>query len=438
MKSSTTYVSNLTTIGDGTQHMIGYAQNAQAGYIEAPTNAQQQDGVVPLDRLPAQWWNWFLNKATRRFTESEDFLENAVAELDNVLDVMGITPDPTSTTQLKTMFSSNYLQQYLPKIAAQASAFSVDGTHENYIPVADDDGNSGFSVKKVPYAPGFILTTQLGSAAKTLTLPSNCPFDGQTIKICFANGHEAGNSTDYMTLNVNSTGPVPIVSNQNGTLANLPIHELTAGTYSVLMANVTLEMYYTSNGFNSNPAWVVIGNPVVLSSTNYTIYANGQIGNEPIGTIIAQYKKSNPLGYLYLDGSTFDTTKYANLYAYLGTDTLPDYREFALVGAEQNSHDTIYSHDVYTQGQSKDDQYQGHSHMLSYDEDQSHWKNTLDITIPASQNYADGAAQMGTNPTLVQQLSIKPNPTWAGGVYHERWGDVTRGKRKAVFWYIKY
>lgn len=277
MKSSTTYASDLTTIGDGTQHMIGYAQNAQAGYIEAPTNAQQQDGVVPLDRLPAQWWNWFLNKATRRFTESEDFLENAVAELDNVLDVMGITPDPTSTTQLKTMFSSNYLQQYLPKIAAQASAFSVDGTHENYIPVVDNDGNNGHTLVKIPYAPSLVVNSQLISTAKNITLPANCPYDGQTIKVVFSNGHQAGSASDHMTLNVNNgLSPAPIVSIQNGTLDYLPIHELTAGTYSVLQANTVLEMYYTETGFSGNPAWVIVGNPVVLSSASYTIYADGK------------------------------------------------------------------------------------------------------------------------------------------------------------------
>lgn len=306
MKSSTTYVSNLTTIGDGTQHMIGYAQNAQAGYIEAPTNAQQQDGVVPLDRLPAQWWNWFLNKATRRFTESEDFLENAVAELDNVLDAMGITPDPTSTTQLKTMFSSNYLQQYLPKIAAQASAFSVDGTHENYIPVADNDGNNGHTLVKVPYAPSLVVNSQLISTTKNITLPANCPYDGQTIKVVFTNGHQAGSASDHMTLNVNNgLSPAPIVSNQNGTLDYLPIHELTAGTYSVLQANTVLEMYYTETGFSGNPAFVVVGNPLVLSSADYSIYANGYtdyFNYYNTGTVVYNYNNDVTIPQ---DGYTF-------------------------------------------------------------------------------------------------------------------------------------
>lgn len=325
MVDSNQFVTDLTTIGGGTAHMIGYAQNAGAGYIEAPNNTQQADGVVPLDRLPAQWWNWFLNQATRRFSEYETYVENIVAELDGVLDILGITPDagdPSTVNQLKTMFASNYLQDYLPEVIAAASSFSADATHENHILVADDDGNSGFSVKKVPYAPGFILNTQLSSAAKTITLPANCPFDGQTIKICFVNGHEAGNSTDYMTLNVNSTGPVPIVSNQNGTLANLPIHELTAGTYSVLMANVTLEMYYTPNGFNSNPAWVVIGNPVVLSSTDYTIYADGK--NDKY-TFIDNFASS----VVATKTVNIDISKYSELTAVLSLGTMTIVSTFA-------------------------------------------------------------------------------------------------------------
>ena len=52
--------------------------------------------------------------------------------------------------------------------------------------------------------------------------------------------------------------------------------------------------------------------------------ADAGAGN-PVGTIIPMYKKSSPSGYLYCDGSTFDQTKYPLLYAYLGSNVLPDY-----------------------------------------------------------------------------------------------------------------
>lgn len=44
----------------------------------------------------------------------------------------------------------------------------------------------------------------------------------------------------------------------------------------------------------------------------------------PVGSLAMMYKKSAPDGYLYCDGSTFDSAQYPALYMYLGTDVLPD------------------------------------------------------------------------------------------------------------------
>ena len=51
-----------------------------------------------------------------------------------------------------------------------------------------------------------------------------------------------------------------------------------------------------------------------------------------VGTLIQQYKKKPMSGYLYCDGSTFDENAYPALYMYLGTNVLPDYREYVMVG----------------------------------------------------------------------------------------------------------
>ena len=148
----------------------------------------------------------------------------------------------------------------------------------------------------------------------------------------------------------------------------------------------------------------------------------------PVGTILPLYKKSNPIGYLYCDGSTFDETVYPALYAYLGTNVLPDYREFALVGAEENTTDvydastnpngTIHDHDVYTEGQAKDDQLQTHNHSVAVNTggETSAWIWKFGIV--------DGYAQ----------------DVWGalvGSVSGARAGSTTRGKRKAVYFYIK-
>lgn len=152
--------------------------------------------------------------------------------------------------------------------------------------------------------------------------------------------------------------------------------------------------------------------------------ADAGAGN-PVGTIIPMYKKSSPSGYLYCDGSTFDQTQYPLLYAYLGSNVLPDYREFALVGAEENTTDvynastnptgTIHDHDVYTEGQAKDDQFQKHEHKV--------------LSNQGSAGGAGGGVQASSTPGNFWTQEV--NGTG------QRSGTVTRGKRKAVYFYIK-
>ena len=134
--------------------------------------------------------------------------------------------------------------------------------------------------KKVPSAFGNVfISADSISAAKTVTFPDGylngaTPEPNLAFKVVFANGHNAANASSYLSLN-----GVVVVSNQNGTLAPLPIHEMTEGgstVYKVLDANTALELYYTEDyDGNSHPAFVVVGNPLVLSSSTYSIYANG-------------------------------------------------------------------------------------------------------------------------------------------------------------------
>ena len=141
--------------------------------------------------------------------------------------------------------------------------------------------------------------------------------------------------------------------------------------------------------------------------------ADAGAGN-PVGSLLHTYKKSNPSGYLYCDGSTFDQTKYPLLYAYLGSNVLPDYRECVEVGAEQNATDTIATHDVYTEGQFKDDQLQDHEH--------------------------EGKTSEGTGGSNVSKIiGTSGTPCSGSGLVYEsyRHGSTTHGKQKAVFVYIK-
>lgn len=78
--------------------------------------------------------------------------------------------------------------------------------------------------------------------------------------------------------------------------------------------------------------------------------------------------------WLLCDGSTYDTTKYSELYAILGTNKLPDLRELIPVGAGQNAgavstHGSATTfptgHDVFSKGEIKERQIQNHSHATT-------------------------------------------------------------------------
>ena len=138
----------------------------------------------------------------------------------------------------------------------------------------------------------------------------------------------------------------------------------------------------------------------------------------PVGTLVSQYKKMPMSGYLYCDGSTFDENDYPALYMYLGTNVLPDYRECVMVGAEQNTTDTIATHDVYTQGEFKDDQLQYHKHVIS-------------TQNPGS--YTGSYSIIGRSDNL-GSTTIDKDTTLATNA---RSGETTHGKQKAVYVYIK-
>ena len=122
------------------------------------------------------------------------------------------------------------------------------------------------------------------------------------IKAVFLNGHNAVNDSTYLTVKCKYANgdyvqdgadvvQIPIMANKDGSLINIPIHTMDVSgttTYKVLQANTELEMYYDPNANGGNGAFVVIGNPIVLSAndsnSSYTVYANGF--HEEWGTIL--------------------------------------------------------------------------------------------------------------------------------------------------------
>ena len=143
----------------------------------------------------------------------------------------------------------------------------------------------------------------------------------------------------------------------------------------------------------------------------------------PVGTLIQQYKKVAMSGYLYCDGSTFDQNAYPALYMYLGTNVLPDYRECVMVGAEQNTTDTIAVHDVYGEGEFKDDQIQSHEHNFYFKRTRTA-QSVDNMVTPSSGLKAIESTAFINNALIKDIVNARP-------------GETTHGKQKAVYVYIK-
>lgn len=90
-----------------------YASNPlNSQYIAEPDAVSYNRGAEPLQTLPAQWWNWFLNKFTGRFNKVNIYVKNIFNELTQLLSLVSVNPSGTEGTptigQLKDMFENKY------------------------------------------------------------------------------------------------------------------------------------------------------------------------------------------------------------------------------------------------------------------------------------------------------------------------------------------
>ena len=157
-----------------------------------------------------------------------------------------------------------------------------------------------------------------------------------------------------------------------------------------------------------------------------------------------------PSGFLACDGHEENRIQRARLFGVIGTKygngdeintfNVPDLRECALVGAGQNTHDSIDTHDTYTLGQFKDDQIQNITGsvngMIAGNLASPYFRlNDMDKRgafstsqrSPYAQYQATGFAQENGEASLQFDASRVA-----------RAGTTTRGKRKGVNFIIKY
>ena len=82
------------------QSMPVYASDS--AYRKGPSDEQQLAGMVPLDTLPADWWNWLWEQVTIRINSTVSGLESVYDEILSVLADAEIAPSDLQVNQLLT------------------------------------------------------------------------------------------------------------------------------------------------------------------------------------------------------------------------------------------------------------------------------------------------------------------------------------------------
>lgn len=110
------------------KYPVVYAGSAtRPEFVNMPTTLQQQEGVVPMDTLPAQWWNAMWKLATKDINAFRDYVGDAFTEINNLLTKFGITLDDADTEQLYDFFHNDYVQNYLNDIYVNKSGDTING-----------------------------------------------------------------------------------------------------------------------------------------------------------------------------------------------------------------------------------------------------------------------------------------------------------------------
>ena len=155
----------ISDFNDATdKYPVVYAGSAtRPEFVNMPTTLQQQEGVAPMDTLPAQWWNAMWKLATKDINAFRDYVGNAFTEINNLLTKFGITLEDADSKQLYDFFHNDYVQNYLNNIFVNKSGDTIDG---------DLHIKGNLSVDGIGEE---IISTELKVGANTITLRNGNP-----------------------------------------------------------------------------------------------------------------------------------------------------------------------------------------------------------------------------------------------------------------------
>lgn len=310
---------------------------SQSQYLTGPDVAAQAAGTVPLDTLPADWWNWLWQQITIRINETSQAVESIHTEILSVLQAASITPSEVSTSDLL-----NAIKAITRTVGSGDIAGAVkSSTQSGY--VAIDSG--GYMSPN-----GMGIPTSLNTTAKQIV---------EAINEVLASLNTYKTATnDSITGLTNSKAPTNHASSAT-----------TYGTGSgtnyghVKLSDATNGTEGESDG--------VAATPSAVATVQAAVDDLGTTLALPAGVTVPYAGATSPTGWLLCNGQAVSRTSYSRLFAVIGTTygtgdgsttfNVPDLRECNPVGIGKRA-SGVTNHNELTLGGFQDDQYQQHSH----------------------------------------------------------------------------
>ena len=310
---------------------------AESQYLKGPDPAAQAAGTVPLDTLPADWWNWLWQEITKRINEASTAVESIHNEVLSVLQAASITPSEVSTTDLL-----NAIKAITRTVGSGDIAGAVKSSTKSGYVAIDSDGYM--------FPNGMGTPTTLNTTAKQIV---------EAVNEVLASLNTYKTSTnDSITGLTNSKAPKMHAS-------DTPSYGVGSDTHwgHVKLSDATDGTEGESSGVAATPA--------AVATVQAAVDALGINLALPAGVTVPYAGATSPTGWLLCNGQAVSRTNYSRLFAAIGTTygvgdgsttfNVPDLRECNPVGIGKRA-SGVTNHNELTLGGFQDDQYQQHSH----------------------------------------------------------------------------
>lgn len=171
---------------------------ARPEFVDMPSKLQQQEGVSPMDTLPAQWWNAMWKLATQDINAFRDYVGDAFTEINNLLTKFDITLEDANSEQLYNFFHNDYVQNYLSDIFVNKSGDTIDG---------DLHIKGNLSVDGIGEE---IVSTELKVGANTITLRNGNPsaLGNTELAGVVTENYDGNNHNDIISIDKNGVARV--------------------------------------------------------------------------------------------------------------------------------------------------------------------------------------------------------------------------------------